>query len=56
MFGEVKTGENTDQGKFKKLAQRVESTLNEKVLFKDPKQLVPASVLVAPLNRDGAPS
>ena len=54
-FGAPKAGEQTDQGKLKKLAQRVEAVLNDKVIFKDPKQLDPRSVLVAPLNRDGAP-
>ena len=44
-----------DTFKLKKLAQRVEQTLNDKVLFKEPKQLDPRSVLVAPCNRDGSP-
>jgi hypothetical protein len=39
----------------KKIAERVGQTLNEKVLYKEPKQLDPRSILVAPFNRDGAP-
>ena len=54
-FGAPKTGENIDQSKSRKLAQRVEQVLNERVKFKDPKQLDPRSILVSPLNRDGAP-
>ena len=54
-FGTPKASENTDLGKLKKLAQRVEQVLNDKVVFKEPKQLDPRQILVAPLNRDGAP-
>ena len=44
-----------DPGKLKKLAQRVEDTLSTMCLFAEPKQLDPSLVLVAPLNRQGAP-
>ena len=54
-FGAPKAGEGTDQGKLKKLAQRVEQILTEMVLFHDPKQVPPHKILVAPLNRQGAP-
>ena len=54
-FGAPRVGQGTDFGKLGKLAQRVEQTLHEYVVFTEPKQLDPASVLVAPLNRDGAP-
>lgn len=54
-FGAPQVGKDQDIGKFKKLAQRVEETLNNLVIFKEPKQLDPRAVLVAPLNRDGAP-
>ena len=54
-FGGPQASTQSDPGKLKKLAQRVEQTLNEHVVFKEPKQLVPRSVLVAPHNRDGAP-
>ena len=47
-----KTGTHVDQGKFLKLAQRVEETLS-KTLYPDPKQLDPNHVLVSPLNRMG---
>ena len=42
------------QGKFKKLAQRVEETLTTETLYAEPKQLDPNVVLVSPLNRLGA--
>ena len=42
-----------DQGKFLKLAQRVEETLTRESLYPDPKQLDPNLVLVSPLNRLG---
>ena len=42
------------QGKFKKLAQRVEETLTTEALYAEPKQLDPSVVLVSPLNRLGA--
>ena len=51
----ITDGSAFDQGKLRKLAQRVEHALNEKVRLKEPKQLDPRAVLVAPLNRDGAP-
>ena len=54
-FGAPKAGPLQDAGKFMKLAQRVEKTLNDEVLFKEPKQLDPRSVLMSPYNRDGAP-
>ena len=44
-----------DPGRLGKLAQRVEKTLREGRLFEEPKQLDPASILVAPCNRDGSP-
>ena len=47
-------GSLQDPGKFSKLAQRVEKTLNGKI-HHEPKQLDPKQILVAPLNRDGAP-
>ena len=49
----VPTG--VDQGKFLKLAQRVEKVLGDEVLHKEPKQLDPSLILIAPLNRQGAP-
>ena len=48
-------GDLVDVGKAKKLAQRVEETLSTMCLFADPKQLDPSWVLVASLNRLGAP-
>ena len=54
-FGAPKVGKDTDVAKLGKLAQRVEKTLREQTVFTEPKQLEPQSVLVAPLNRDGAP-
>ncbi len=54
-FGAPQTGAETDVGAFKKLAFRVENTLSTKVLNSEAKQLDPHSVLVSPLNRDGAP-
>ena len=54
-FGAPTAGDATDLGRFRKLAQRVEQVLNDRVLYKEPKQLDPKTVLVAPLNRDGAP-
>ena len=53
--GTPTAGQNSDAGKLKKLAQRVEQTLSENVVFQEPKQLDPRTVLVAPGNRDGAP-
>ena len=47
-------GDSVDVGKVQKLAQRVEEALNH-CLFAEPKQLDPSLVLVAPLNRLGAP-
>ena len=44
-----------DAAKIGKLAQRVEQTLKDQVVFSEPKQLDPQSILVAPCNRDGAP-
>ena len=54
-FGAPKVGKDADVAKVGKLAQRVEATLHQQVVFKEPQQLDPHSVLVAPLNRDGAP-
>ena len=44
-----------DACKTAKLAQRVEQTLKMNRKFEDPKQIDPREILVAPLNRDGAP-
>ena len=52
---DIKIGDGTDAGKFRKLAQRVQKTLTEEILFADPKQLDPKCILVSWLNRDGAP-
>ena len=54
-FQRPQAGEGVDQGRFKKLAQRVEETLTQEILFKDPKQIEPQLILVAPNNRTGAP-
>ena len=48
-------GDSVDVGKLKKLAARVEETLTQMCLHAEPKQLDPSLVLVAPLNRQGAP-
>ena len=53
-LGAPKTGSDVDPGKFLKLAQRVEETLTNEILYKEPKQLEPNVVLVSPLNRLGA--
>ena len=44
---------NVDQGKFKKLAQRVEESLTTQCLYPEPKQIDPNHLLVSPLNRLG---
>ena len=44
-----------DLAKMGKVAQRVQKTLADFAAWKEPKQLDPASILVAPGNRDGAP-
>ena len=49
-FQAPKANQDVDAGKLRKLAQRVEKTLNEEVLYKDPKQLDPRSGLMAPLT------
>ena len=54
-FGAAQTPKEADPGKYLKLAQRVEKSLHDQVLFKDPKQLDPESILVDPNNRLGAP-
>ena len=55
-FASPSISKDIDQGKFKqKLAQRVEDTLTNEILFHEPKQLDPCLILVSPLNRDGAP-
>ena len=54
-FGAPKIGENTCDEKMRKLAQRVEQTLSDETLLPEPKQLDPQTILVAPLNRQGAP-
>ena len=38
-----------------KLAQRVEGVLMNQKVFQEPKQIDPQAILVAPMNRDGAP-
>ena len=48
-------GASVDFGKVKKVALRVQDTLTQDCLFQDPKQLDPSLILVAPLNRLGAP-
>ena len=53
-FDAPSPGASVDQGKFLKLAQRVEQTLTKEVLYPEPKQLDPNLVLVSPLNRMGA--
>ena len=50
----IKTGVNTDVGKFQKLAQHVEKSIQDYMYLKEPKQLDPQLVLVAPMNRDRA--
>ena len=52
---EVKIGEHTDAGKFRKLAARVQKTLKENCLHPEPMSLNPDCVLVHWLNREGAP-
>ena len=37
------------------IALRVQKTLEDFAVWKEPKQLDPSSILVAPANRDGAP-
>ena len=54
-FQAPKTGADVDAGKLRKLAQRVEKVLSEEVLYQEPKQLDPKTIIVAPLNREGAP-
>ena len=54
-FGAAQTPKHADPGKYLKLAQRVEKALHDQILFKDPKQLDPESILVDQNNRDGAP-
>ena len=54
-FDAPKLGDGVDQGKYKKLAQRVEEALTKESLFAEPKQIDPSLILVAPNNRDGAP-
>ena len=50
---DVVPGTETDAGKVRKLAARVEQTLTWKCLYPDPKQ-IPVT-LISPLNRLGAP-
>ena len=54
-FGAPKVSLECDQGRMKKLAQRVEGALTDCLVFKEPKQLDPHALLVSHLNRDGAP-
>ena len=44
-----------DVAKMGKVALRVHQTLADFGVWKEPKQLDPSSILVAPSNRDGAP-
>ena len=53
--GAFHAGINTAPGKLQKLAQRVERAMLDHMCFKEPKQLDPQMVLVAPMNRDRAP-
>ncbi len=48
-------GAGPDRTKMRKLANKIEDILSTKTLNKEPRQLDPESVLVAPRNRDGAP-
>ena len=50
----IKAG-TSDPGKALKLAERVENTLTNFATLPESKNLVPHSVLVSPLNREGAP-
>ena len=43
---------NVDLGVFRKLAQRVEKTLETQVINKEPKTIDPRFILVAMMNRD----
>ena len=54
-FGAPEPSEDVDVAKLRKLGQRCEDALNNQVLFKEPKQLDPHTVLVNPYNRNGAP-
>ena len=54
-FEAPKTGADTDPGKLTRLAHRVIQTLEQKTLFKEPKQIPPDQILVGLNNRDGAP-
>ena len=54
-FEAPKLGAEVDVGIFKKLAVRVEETLQKECLFAEPKQIDPELILVAPNNRTGAP-
>ena len=53
-FGAPSVAGGVDQGKFKKLAQRVEETLTSMCLRAAPKQIDPNLVLACPYNRLGA--
>ena len=52
---ENKPKKDVDQGAFKKLAHRVETTMASKCLFPDPRQVPPQYILVSYNNRLGAP-
>ena len=54
-FQSPSCGQLADQGKFMKLAYRVEQTLKDDVLFDEPKQINPVLILVGLWNRGGAP-
>ena len=49
------TSKDVDAGKVAKLSQRVSHTLKTQTLFHEPTHLDPRSVLVSPMNRNGAP-
>jgi hypothetical protein len=54
-FEAPRLGAEVDVGIFKKLAVRVEETLQKECLFAEPKQIDLELILVAPNNRTGAP-
>jgi hypothetical protein len=54
-FQAPQLGGEVDVGIFKKLAVRVEETLQKECLFAEPKQIDPNLILVAPNNRTGSP-
>ena len=54
LFQAPKTNDTVDQGKFMKLAQKVEDTLTNSCLNNEPKQIDPDKIFVSPYNRMGA--